>query len=596
MQKSHRRRPTQQQRTRRAIWWTVGAVVGVLVLAGAWIGVRAWLAYGELQEARSGATELQQQFSADPTSMGGEIDKLGEHTKRAAGLTSDPIWRGAELLPWAGKNLEAFRVTAASLDTVVRSVGTPLASNADAVQQSLSFDGGRMDLAPLVSMQDASASADLQMKRVIANMSKIDQDALVPQLADAVDEFTELLHPVASGVGVVNDVSSLLPGMLGADGSRDTLLLFLNNAEVRSTVGIPGALALVNATDGKLTLAQQASSSDFPTYDEPVTQLPAEIRGVYGDKPALWIQNVTMLPEFPMTGELAATMWERNFGTRPQAVVTIDPVTLSYLLEATGPIELATGDVLTSDNAVDLLLHEVYLRYEDPRAQDAFFADASSRVFAAVSGGNFDAQKLVSALTQGAQEDRIKMWSSVGAEQSVIERTVLAGTLPQVADDNARFTMHLNDGTGAKMDYYLSTKVEMTGQACSTQAAAGELVVSYTMTNTAPADAGETLPKYITGGGAYDISPGSISTVARLFAPEGYTLRSQLVDGSAENAGESLSLFDRSVAQWNPVLAPGQSSTLELRYAAPQRSVTSVEWGQTPSFYHEFLETIDYGC
>lgn len=596
MQKSHRRRPTQKQRTRRAIWWTVGSVVGLLVLAGAWIGVRAWLAYGELQEARAGAAELQQQFSADPASMGDDIDRLGEHTKRAAGLTSDPIWRGAEVLPWAGNNLEAFRVTASSLDTVVRSVGAPLAANADAVQQSLSLDGGSMDLAPLVDMRNASASADLQMKRVTANMSKIDRDGLVAPLADAVDEFSELLDPVASGVGVLNDVSALLPGMLGAGDSRDTLLLFLNNAEVRSTVGIPGALAMINATDGKLTLAQQASSSDFPTYEEPVTQLPAEIRGIYGDKPALWIQNVTMLPEFPMTGDLAATMWERNFGTRPQAVVAIDPVTLSYMLEATGPIELASGDVLTSDNAADLLLHEVYLRYEDPRMQDAFFADASSRVFTAVSGGGFDAQKLVSALTRGAQEDRIKMWSSVGAEQSVLERTVLAGTLPTAADENARFTMQLNDGTGAKMDYYLSTKAELSGYGCSTASEARELVVRYTMTNTAPADAGEALPKYVTGGGDYDVSPGSISTVARLFAPEGYTLRSQQVDGSSENAGESLSLLERSVAQWNPVLAPGQSSTLELRYAAPQRGVTSVEWGQTPTFYHEFLETVDYGC
>ena len=36
---------------------------------------------------------------------------------------------------------------------------------------------------------------------------------------------------------------------------------------------------------------------------------------------------------------------------------------LSYLLDYTGPIELADGTRLTSDNAVDLLLHEAYEKY-----------------------------------------------------------------------------------------------------------------------------------------------------------------------------------------------------------------------------------------
>ncbi|WP_336660480.1 DUF4012 domain-containing protein [Leucobacter sp. USHLN153] len=569
------------------------ALVAVVLIAGAWVGSRAWLAYGELQEARSGATKLQEKFAENPASIIGDIEDLGEHTARAADLTSDPIWRAAEIIPWAGPNLEAFRVTADSLDTVVRAVGAPLVEHVDAMQSSLALTDGRVALEPLVEMRSASANANTQMKKVVADMHGIKREKLVPQLADAVAEFTELLQPVSVGVSAVSDTTALLPGMLGLGGSRDTLLLFLNNAEVRSTMGIPGALALLNANDGRIALTQQASTLDFPVYPEPVARLSPDLRGTYGDKPALWVQNVTMLPEFPLTGELAVTMWERNFGVRPQAVVAVDPVTLSYILEATGPISLESGESLSSDNAVDLLMHEVYVRYEDPADQDAFFADASARVFTAVSSGDFEVQKFVKALTRGAAEDRIKLWSSVSDEQSVIDGTSLAGTLTTARSTTPKFTMQLNDGTGAKMDYFLTTKATLTGD-LGPNSESDEIVVRYTMSNTAPADAGISLPGYITGGGNYGVEPGSIATVARLFAPGGFNLLSQQVDGSSENAGESLQLLDRSVAQWNPTLAPGESRTIELRYRVEIPNVHAVEWRQTPTFSNDISNAITY--
>ena len=64
-------------------------------------------------------------------------------------------------------------------------------------------------------------------------------------------------------------------------------------------------------------------------------------------------------------------------------------------------MQLPTGDTLTSDNAVKLLLSDVYAKYTDPTAQDAFFAAAASSVFEKVSSGGFDTKKFVAALTQG---------------------------------------------------------------------------------------------------------------------------------------------------------------------------------------------------
>ena len=46
---------------------------------------------------------------------------------------------------------------------------------------------------------------------------------------------------------------------------------------------------------------------------------------------------------------------------------------------------LPTGDQLTADNAVQLLLSDVYARYPVPAHQDLFFAAAADAVFDAVS-------------------------------------------------------------------------------------------------------------------------------------------------------------------------------------------------------------------
>jgi len=87
--------------------------------------------------------------------------------------------------------------------------------------------------------------------------------------------------------------------------------------------------------------------------------------------------------------------------------VALDPVVLGYLLRATGPITLATGDQLNAENAVEMLLRDVYERYEEPAEQDLFFASAASSVLDALGGGKADPSALIDALVQAGAERRI---------------------------------------------------------------------------------------------------------------------------------------------------------------------------------------------
>lgn len=226
--------------------------------------------------------------------------------------------------------------------------------------------------------------------------------------------------------------------------------------------------------------------------------------GLYGDITGEYMQDVTLTPRFDVSAKLAREMWKQRFAQQVDGVLAIDPVTLSYVLRATGPVQLPTGDTLTADNAVQMLLSDVYAKYPDPVVQDAFFASASSAVFDKVASGGFDTKAFVSALTQSADESRLRLWSADTAEQRRISGTPVAGELPTATADSSQFAVYLNDGTGSKMDYYLDKSVSVGSSVCRKDGRPTS-VVEITLKNTAPADAATSLPRYVTGGGDFGV-------------------------------------------------------------------------------------------
>src|SRR6185437_14206667 len=103
--------------------------------------------------------------------------------------------------------------------------------------------------------------------------------------------------------------------------------------------------------------------------------------------------------------------------------------------------------------------------------------------------GQFDPSTMISALAKAGDERRVLLWSANGREQSLIAQTTLAGTLDSGTDTDHEFGVYLNDATGAKMDYYLHTAVQL-GQATCRSDDRVDYVVRVTLTSSAPADAG----------------------------------------------------------------------------------------------------------
>lgn len=550
--------------------WALAAFLLVMVLGAAWIGVRGLLAYGHLRDVQSHAASARAQLS-DPESAAATIDSLSRDTSAARDLTSDPVWSAAATLPWVGPQLTAVSTIAAAADDVAGTALAPLVEVASSFSvEDLRPHDGRIDVSAFVSLQDAATSAADGLAGAVRSVDAIDREPLLSPLRGAVDEVGALLHETSGAADAVARTTTLLPAMLGAEGPREYLVLFQNNAEWRSLGGIPGAMALIRTDGGSLQLAAQDSTDGFPAYDATVLPLADDVAAIYGERPGRWMQNVTQVPDFAVSASLAREMWLRQHGQAVDGVISIDPVALSYLLEATGPVTLLGGDILTSENAVPLLLNDVYHRYTEPREQDAFFADAAAAVFAALADGRAQPVALVEALTRASDDRRLLLWSAHEDDQAVLADTTLAGGLPVSDRDATRFGVYLNDGTGAKLGYYLRSSAEIAWDTCATAAGGttGEALLTVTLTSEAPADAA-TLPRYIAGGGKPDIPLGTARTVGYVYLPTGFELvGAELSTGGGFGGGTH---GGHRVTSFTVDLAPGEtaSATITVRAVEP---------------------------
>ncbi len=576
--------------------WALGVLIVLAAVAAAWIGVRGAMAYGHLNDARQTAATAAEVLR-DPSAAAALVADLSADTRAARELTSDPVWTAAESLPWLGPQLDAVGSVAAAIDDVASEALSPLTE----VAAEFSIDDlrpvdGKLDLAAFSSISGAARSGADGIARAAASVSAIDDAGLLAPVRAAVTEVADLLDGTAQTTDALARATTLLPAMLGEQGPRNYLIVFQNNAEWRSLGGIVGAMAVIHTEDGTLSLTEQGSSSDFRRYAEPVLPLSPEIVGIYGTRPAQWIQNVTQVPDFSLTGQLAREMWLREKGLAVDGVISMDPVALSYLLAATGPVDLPTGDQLTAENAVGLLLNEVYLRYENPADQDAFFASAAAAVFAKVAAGAADPTALVAALSRAGEERRLLLWSAVPEDQAVLADTTLVGPLPVTDDEQLGFGVYLNDGTGSKMDYYVDQDTTLAWDTCALAAdgtASGSLTLTVTVTNTAPADAATSLPAYITGGGGFGVAPGIAKTVGYLYLPTGTELTAaRMSDGSGFGGGLD---GGRQVLSFSVDLDPGETATASLTVRSTAGAGAAVAW-VTPTVHQDVPTSIGDSC
>lgn len=504
---------------RPALFLVSGVVVMLIAVCG-WLASEGRAAKSALDDAASQAKSLQKQVkSGDSDKAGATLTALQASTTEARTHTDGPLWGAAAALPFVGDSVSAVQQVSTSLNDIALR-GLPAVVRASSSLDADVFQprNGKFDLAKLAGLEPSVSTASKVLTANRRKISTIQDDELVGPLRGPVKDLKSKIDDAQSVAASAARTMRLAPQMLGADGTRRYLLVFQNNAEVRSTGGLPGAFAIVQASRGKVSIIKQGSATDIPQYEDPFVRLTKDEAAVYGQLMAKDFRDTNLTPDFPRTAGIMRGMVADKVGLKVDGVLSLDPVALSMLLNGTGPIKVAEGTRLTADNAVDVLLNGVYSRFEDPALQDAFFADSARRVFEAATAGTGNSRKTVSQMVKAADEHRVLLWSAHDGEQQEIGDTVIAGSFPGPDASQPHVGMYLNDSTASKMQYYLDMKTTARSVRCSDDGRQ-TIEMTSTYTSTAPADA-RSLPAYITGDG-FAGPRGSMVLDARFFAPAG---------------------------------------------------------------------------
>lgn len=583
-------RPRRPRRRRLLLATTWLAVIVVLALASfGWLVFKATAISTELNAANQLVPKLRDDvFRADSTAATQTVLDLREHTSRAREAAADPVWKMAAALPWVGANFQATSEVTTSADDVVKLGAAPLVSTFKTLDwKTLLPNGQGVDLKPLAAAQPKLAAAAHAIHQSSDRLNGINVDALLPQISTPLVKAREQLSALRDGLDSAADAVHVLPGMMGEQSSRCYLLLIQNNAESRATGGIPGALAVLNVDKGKLSLDSQTSASAMGAFN-PVVSVDPEQSDIFSPRLGKFMQDVNLTPDFPTAAQTAQTMWKAKTGKELDGVLSIDPVALSYILDATGPIrisdprlqEVSQGNLpteLTSKNVVPTLLSDVYSKISEPELQDVYFAGVAQEVFTRLSTGSVDAKKLIDGLTRGASERRVLLWSFTQEEEAVISEYPLGGSITGTGISPAQFGVYFNDGTGAKMDYHVKRTVQLIEE-CPANGYS-EVKVRITSTNSAPKDAATSLPTYVTGGGVFGVPAGSVQTNIIVYGPVQSNVETAFVSGKKIGFASNRH-GGRPVGSVTVRLAPGASSTVDftfgkiVQHTEPKLSVT----------------------
>ncbi|MFT2816890.1 DUF4012 domain-containing protein [Leifsonia sp. A12D58] len=577
-------------------------IVGVLV-AGGWLGSRVLIAKSSLEEAQGLiGTVKDQATSMDFAGIGDTAETLSGLTNTALEQTKDPTWRAAELIPVVGTNLTAVRELTEAVDSIAQDTVAPLAS----IASTLSLDilkpvDGKVNIEPIVQLSDAMGPAATAFHAATEKAAAINFSGTISQVKTAGEKATGMLATADPLISQVETIMAIAPDMLGANGPRKYLLIFENLAETTALGGTAAALSEVTVDNGGISISRQASSQDFKwrfdTPDNPVIPIDPGVAAVFNPNMYLALNLATSRPDFPTAAQIATAFWEQDIGGTPDGVISIDPVALSHILGATGPVAMSTGDQLSADNAVALLLNEIYFRYQGddgPDKTDAFFEEAAKTMFGALMSSGSDPKVLIESIMQGVTEHRIMAWSSHPAEQAVLAESPMSGILPTTNDTSTTTGVFFRDMSVSKMDFYLKTAATLTTDACTS--ATPTFTTSVDLHSNITEEQADELPAYVASG----VWKGEkFKTQVFVYGPPGTSLSasSVAVGGDDETiVGDAGTDLGRPVATFWVMLAPGETKTVSATFTGTEGSYASPEVWTTPMLNPTAVTIQAEGC
>jgi hypothetical protein len=553
---------------RRAAWAGLALLV-VAIAFGCWLGVRALDAKSELGQARHSAQLAKQALVKGHTEDAARFaDSAHSEAQAARDATHSLPWNIVAAVPWLGSPFKTGQQMSDIVLDLTADVLQPSAAVGVAISPDRLLEAGRVDVQLLREEAPELTKISAAAAQLSADAAAVSDPTYLSVVRDARSELREQTHDIAKLLENTAMAARLAPAMMGADGPRTYFMGFQTNAEARGTGGLLGAFGILRLDNGKATVDTLAANDELQGSFAPI-DLGPEYATQYGfTNPTTDPRNSNQSSHFPYAAQIWKSIWAQKTGMNVDGVIAIDPVALSYILSAVGPVTIPSGEVITKDNVVELTESTAYSRFPtDQRARQKFLQEIANAVVKRMTGQIQSPRILLDALGKAVSENRIAVWSASPADQAILEETPLAHAIP---DDPAPYAgVVINNLGGNKLDYYLGREIEYAADGCDGETR--KSTVTIRLTSTAP---NEALPDYVTNSAGIlpeipiAVPTGTMLTSVRLLATKDAKLLSAIANGQRipvfTNTERGHPSFEVQVA-----IPPGQSGELSFHLSEP---------------------------
>ena len=495
----------EEKRRRKGPWGCLIAFLIMILIISGVVGYFGYQLYSSAKEVRDEAKWMLSQVdtlkkavkTGDEELLDSTVAQLVDRADWMYDETHSDLWNFASTIPTYGEDIKTAQTLSEVAVTLTHDVLVPVSDTIGGIKLSSLVQDGRINLELLQELTDMLfvyiPLIDEQLE-IINNLP----DAHIDKLQNILDKLHDPIEEYRPMIELAKKYLPLLQPMLGANGeTRTYLILAMNNSELRSTGGFPGAWGTLLVTDGGFDLGSFTSI----VHQEGMHVDLLDGEGVYNFGIQSGPDSVTAMPNFNRTGEIAADYWYQWCGETVDGVVAIDPVALEKLIELTGAeFDLSDGTHIDGTNASFEILHNVYVRYwNDNASHDAFFAEVAKKSFSTFFSnlGDVKIRKFFDTVFALGEEGRLLFWMVNPEEEEFISEMGFGG---EYSHDPLKpvLGIYLNDQTYSKIDWFLAADVVVSEPTINEDGSA-TYDVTFVLSNTITYDFANNTTVYITG-------------------------------------------------------------------------------------------------
>lgn len=584
---------------RQRAWFVLGVagsllVVGLVGLVVAVLGAREPLSQGNRQ-ARAGLAALQRGDIEGATVV---FTDAAQQFAQADEALSSQWAQVARFIPIAAHYQRAGAGVAAGATRVMGSASEALQGiDADTIR----VVDGAIDIDAVTALRQPFADLDAAITEFGDVLDGVATEWLAGPLTRRFDDVRRQIGSQEMQLDNARLALEVAPAMLGADRPHHYLVAFTTPAEARGLGGFMGNYAEVTIDAGRIEVTTFGTNDELdeggPDPEQRRIDGPEEFvtrwggfgfvdpdDGTTGVSP--W-KNITMPPDFPVVGEVIASLYPQSGGRELDGVFALDTTAVATLMTFTGPVEVpGVPAPIKPDTVERFIIADQYALAAGDERTDLLDTIAQATLERLMTSALPNPTDLGRAFGPVARAGHLTAWSPKPDEQELFQRLGMAGAMPRLGGGDGISVVIDNAGAN-KLDAYFQIDVQYDAIVAEASGSV-QSTATITLTNSVQPDG---LPKYVLSN-IYGLEVGTNRTLVSVYSA--VPVQWATLDGETVQMDRGATFGWQVVSMFLDVL-PGESRTLHLELAGwvepgPYRLTTRVQPMALPQTYRTSVE------